>query len=249
MSDMSDQRSDQGRAAGPVFDIRRAEDRFTTRMGWLDSKHSFSFSHHWDPRNTHHGVLLVSNDDIVLPGTGFETHPHRDMEIVTWVLDGELAHADSTGTDGVIRPGLAQRMSAGRGITHSEMNASQTRPVHFVQMWVQPDTTGIDPGYEQCDISDALAAGGLVPVASGQGHEGAVHIHQRDAVLWAARLADGATVEVPGGGHVHVFVARGEADLGERRLVRGAAARLTDTGPVELTGGPEGAEVLVWQMA
>jgi redox-sensitive bicupin YhaK (pirin superfamily) len=233
----------------PTVTVRQPHERFHTDLGWLDSWHSFSFGRHYDPNETGFGLLVVNNDDLVAPGGGFSPHSHRDMEIVTWVLDGELAHADSTGTDGVIRPGLAQRMSAGRGITHSEMNASQTRPVHFVQMWVQPDTTGIDPGYEQCDISDALAAGGLVPVASGQGHEGAVHIHQRDAVLWAARLADGATVEVPGGGHVHVFVARGEADLGERRLVRGAAARLTDTGPVELTGGPEGAEVLVWQMA
>jgi len=233
----------------PTVTVRQPHERFHTDLGWLDSWHSFSFGRHYDPNETGFGLLVVNNDDLVAPGGGFSPHSHRDMEIVTWVLDGELAHADSTGTDGVIRPGLAQRMSAGRGITHSEMNAPPAGPVHLVQMWVQPDTTGIDPGYEQCDISDALAAGGLVPVASGQGHEGAVHIHQRDAVLWAARLADGATVEVPGGGHVHVFVARGEADLGERRLVRGAAARLTDTGPVELTGGPEGAEVLVWQMA
>ena len=228
--------------------IRQPHERFHTDMGWLDSWHSFSFGGHYDPAETGFGLLLVNNDDIVAPGGGFPPHSHRDMEIVTWVLDGELAHADSTGTDGVITPGLAQRMSAGRGITHSEMNASQTRPVHFVQMWVHPDTQGLDPGYEQRDLSDALAAGGLVAVASGQGHDGAVRIHQRDAVLWVARLADGESVEVPGGSHVHVFVARGEADLDQVRLVQGAAARLVDTGPAALAGGPEGAEVLVWQM-
>jgi redox-sensitive bicupin YhaK (pirin superfamily) len=125
-----------------TIDVRRAADRFSTRVGWLDSAHSFSFGPHWDPANTHHGLLLVNNDDVVLPGTGFETHPHRDMEIVTWVLSGSLVHQDSTGHNGVIYPGLAQRMSAGRGIRHSERNDSwhldggdaHDEPVHFVQM-------------------------------------------------------------------------------------------------------------------
>ena len=229
--------------------VRQPHDRFHTDMGWLDSWHSFSFGTHYDPAETGFGLLLVNNDDIVAAGGGFPPHSHRDMEIVTWVLDGELAHRDSTGTDGTITPGLAQRMSAGRGITHSEMNASSTRPVHFVQMWVRPDTTGIDPSYEQRDVSAALAGGGLVAVASGQGHEGAVHIHQRDAVLWVARLADGEAVEVPDGAHVHVFVAKGSADLADHELRRGAAARLRSAGPVRLTGGPEGAEVLVWATA
>jgi quercetin 2,3-dioxygenase len=228
--------------------IRQPHERFHTDMGWLDSWHSFSFGGHYDPAETGFGLLLVNNDDVVAPGGGFPSHSHRDMEIVTWVLDGELAHADSTGTDGVITPGLAQRMSAGRGITHSEMNASRTRPVHFVQMWVHPDTQGLEPGYEQRDLSEAIAGGGLVAVASGQGHEGAVRIHQRDAVLWVARLGEGETVEVPGGGHVHVFVALGSADLGTEPLARGAAARLSDAGPLTLVGGTEGAEVLIWQL-
>src|SRR4249919_3698623 len=159
----------------PGVDVRRAGDRFMTRIDWLDSKHSFSFGHHYDPANTHFGLLLVSNDDVVAPNSGFETHPHRDMEIVTWVLDGALVHQDSTGHNGVIYPGLAQRMSAGRGILHSEKNdawrldggAPGDDPVHFVQMWVLPDEGGIEPGYEQLDIGAELARGGLVPVASG----------------------------------------------------------------------------------
>ena len=123
----------------PNVDVRRAEQRFTSDFGWLDSKHSFSFGHHHDPANTHHGLLLVNNDDVVDPGTGFETHPHRDMEIVTWVLQGSLVHQDSTGHNGVIYPGLAQRMSAGRGIYHSEKNNTSPRDVRLIQMWV-PDT-------------------------------------------------------------------------------------------------------------
>ncbi|WP_238453774.1 pirin family protein [Micromonospora sp. ATA51] len=138
----------------PAVDVRRAADRFTTRLSWLDSKHSFSFSRHYDPANTHHGLLLVNNDDVVHPGTGFETHPHQDMEIVTWVLRGSLVHQDSTGHSGVIYPGLAQRMSAGTGILHSEKNDAwrlagttpHDDPVHFVQMWVIPDEEGSTPG-------------------------------------------------------------------------------------------------------
>ena len=134
--------------------IRRAADRAVTTTSWLNSRHSFSFGDHYDPGNTHHGVLLVSNDDIVAAAAGFDTHPHRDMEIVTWVLDGSLAHRDSAGNSGVIYPGLAQRMSAGSGIAHSEHNASTSEPVRFVQMWVQPDVAGIQPGYQQHAISD-----------------------------------------------------------------------------------------------
>ena len=230
--------------------IRRPHERFHTDIGWLDSWHSFSFGHHYDPKEQGFGLLLVNNDDVVAPGGGFGAHSHRDMEIVTWVLEGELAHRDSTGTDGVIFPGLAQRMSAGRGITHSEMNASSTEPVHFVQMWVPPDTRGIDPGYEQRDLNDALADGGLVAVASGQGHHGAVALRQRDAVLWAARLAPDEVVTVPDGPHVHVFVANGSTDLdGAGHLSRGSAARLVAAGEQELAGGPEGAEILIWVTA
>jgi redox-sensitive bicupin YhaK (pirin superfamily) len=237
---------------GTSIDVRRADTRPRTRIGWLDSRHSFSFGHHYDPANTHHGLLLVSNDDQVAPGSGFETHPHRDMEIVTWVLDGELEHRDTLDNQGIIYPGLAQRMSAGRGIWHSEKNPSRTDPVHFVQMWVLPDTESIDPGYQQLDINRELARGELVPIASGQGHDAAIAIRQRDAVLWGGRLAAGASATVPDAHHAHVFVARGDVTLaadppaGPVELHEGDAARLTDAGDPAVTAGPSGAELLIW---
>ena len=226
--------------------IQRADQRFKTNLGWLDSKHNFSFGGHYDPDNVGHGLLIVSNDDIVAPGGGFGTHPHRDMEIVTWVLDGELEHRDSEGNDGVIYPGLAQRMSAGRGITHSEMNHSQTEPVHFVQMWVVPDTAGIDPGYEQLDVNAALDGGGLVEVASGRGTAGAITLHQSGAAMSVARLAQGETATVPAAPFVHVFAARGSVRLGDEYLEQGDAARLTGAGEIELTATSD-AEVIVWE--
>ena len=230
--------------------IRRAQDRFHTKIDWLDSWHSFSFGPHYDPDNTHHGLLLVVNDDVIAPGSGFGTHSHRDMEIVTWVLEGAIEHQDSAGNHGIIEPGLAQRMSAGSGIAHSEMNASTTAPARLVQMWVLPDTEGIEPGYEQLSVEDALATGELVPVASGQGHEGAITIHQKDAVLWVGRLAPGKTVTVPDAPNAHVYVARGSVTLdGAGDLTEGDAARLTDAGSPSLTAGADGAEVIVWQTA
>jgi redox-sensitive bicupin YhaK (pirin superfamily) len=241
-----------------MVDIRRAGERFHTSADWLDSYHSFSFGGHYDPSNTQHGLLVVSNDDIIKPGTGFVTHPHQDMEIVTWVLDGELEHKDSIGHKGIIYPGLAQRMSAGTGIWHSEMNPRGDKPVHLVQMWVLPDTERITPGYQQLDISTELAkGGGLVPVASGRGHDSAVSIRQRGAVLWAGQLKPGESVSVPDGRLVHLYVAKGGVALEDpsRRdrngssLSAGDAARLHAAGSPRLTADPErGAEVLIWQM-
>jgi redox-sensitive bicupin YhaK (pirin superfamily) len=249
-----------GRAATPAVDVRRADARFKTRIGWLDSKHSFSFSRHYDPDNTHHGLLLVNNDDIVAPGTGFETHPHRDMEIVTWVLQGSLVHQDSEGNNGVIYPGLAQRMSAGTGILHSEKNDAwrheagsrpHADPVRFVQMWVLPDEGGIRPGYEQQELADESLRGRLAPVASGMvKHAGdaAIRIAQRDAALYASRLAPGDEVAVPEAPFVHLFVARGTVDLeGAGTLAEGDAVRLTGVGGQRLTA-VEDAEVLIWEM-
>ncbi|MGZ6792906.1 MAG: pirin family protein, partial [Mycobacteriales bacterium] len=224
---------------------------------WLDSRHSFSFGRHYDPANTAHGVLLVNNDDVVSPGSGFETHPHRDMEIVTWVLRGSLVHQDSTGHSGVIHPGLAQRMSAGTGILHSERNdawrlepaAPQDEPVHFVQMWVLPDEDGVQPSYEQLEIGDELLQGGLVPVASGRpGHASAIRIRNRYAALHAARLQPGRSVQLPDAPYLHLFVPRGSVELeGTGALGAGDAVRFTGTGGHRLTAS-EDAEVLVWEM-
>jgi quercetin 2,3-dioxygenase len=239
----------RGNTSGMTVDVRPAASRFHTQIDWLDSWHSFSFGPHRDPDNVGHGLLIVNNDDVVRGGGGFGTHGHADMEIVTWVLDGELGHRDSIGTDDVIYPGLAQRMSAGSGIRHSEMNANATADVHLVQMWVLPDTDGIEPSYEQRDLNEALAGGGLVAVASGQGHEGAVSIHQRDAVLSVGRLLAGVQVTVPDAPHVHVFVAVGGATLDGTPLGTGDAARLTDAGALTLGAGADGAEVLIWATA
>ncbi len=234
---------------GTTIDIRRAADRFHTRIDWLDSWHSFSFSNHYDPKNVNHGRLLVHNDDRVKAGSGFPNHSHRDMEIVTWVLEGELRHRDSRGSDAVIYPGLAQRMSAGSGITHSEFNANAHEPVHFLQMWVLPDVEGVTPGYQEEDVQEELASGALVKVAGGRG-DGALHINQAHADLWIARGHADATLTVPDAPHVHVFVARGDARLdGDEPLATGDAARLTDAGLRPLTVGADGAEVVIWATA
>jgi redox-sensitive bicupin YhaK (pirin superfamily) len=247
----------------PQVDVRRADERHKTRLGWLDSKQSFSFSRHHDPANTHHGLLLVNNDDIVRPGTGFETHPHQDMEIVTWVLQGSLVHQDSEGHTGVIYPGLAQRMSAGTGILHSEKNDSwrlagpgqsddaHRDPVHFVQMWVVPDERGIAPGYEQLEIDHELLSGGLVTVASGMPeHDGgaAIRIKNRYAALHAARLQPGRSVQLPEAPFLHLFIPRGRVTLeGAGPLEAGDAVRFTATGGQRVTAA-EPAEILVWEM-
>ena len=231
----------------PTIDVRKAETRPHTRIAWLDSHHSFSFGHHYDPANVGHGLLLVNNDDVVRAGTGFSTHPHQDMEIVTWVLGGELEHKDSEGNRGLLYPGLAQRMTAGTGIWHSEMNPSGDTDVHFVQMWVPPDTESVEPGYQQLDINGELDKGGLQPIASGQGHDAAISIRQRDAVLWAGRLNPSEIVAVPDGPHTHVFIAAGTVNLeGAGTLTAGDAARLVGAGSPRLTAGSDGAEVLVW---
>jgi hypothetical protein len=233
----------------PGIDVRRAATRFHTRISWLDSWHSFSFGEHYDPANTHHGLLRVFNDDVVEAGGGFGMHPHRDMEIVTWVLDGALAHRDSAGNAGVIEPGMAQRMTAGYGIRHSEMNASDREPVRLLQMWVPPDTPALAPGYEQVDVRDRFAPDALFPLASGRDTDAAVAIHQRDATLWVAQLSAGARVTVPDAPFVHVFVAEGTAVLdGAAALAPGDAARLTAAGARALVAGEDGAHAVVWEM-
>ena len=243
----------------PRIDIRRADDRSSTTLSWLDSKHSFSFgTRNYDPDNAHHGLLLVNNEDLVVAGAGFETHPHQDMEIVTWVLQGSLVHQDSTGHSGLIYPGLAQRMSAGTGIRHSEKNDTwrvagdrHSEPVHFVQMWVAPDEAGIAPGYEQLEIDHELLTGGLVTVASGMDkHEdtAAIRIKNRYAALYAARLRPGHDVLLPEAPYLHLFVTRGPVHLeGSGVLSTGDAVRLTGTGGQRVSA-TDPAEILLWEM-
>ena len=237
------------RGSQTQLDIRRSHQRFHTEISWLDSHHSFSFADHYDPHNTHHGLLLVSNDDVVKPNTGFRTHPHHDMEIVTWVLDGELEHKDSEGNTGILYPGLAQRMSAGTGIWHSEMNPQTDKNVHFIQMWVPPDTERITPSYEQLDINRELERGGLIPIASGRGHEAAISIKQQGAVLWGGRLKPGESVQVPDAPYVHLFITKGSAELeGAGALHTGDAVRLAGAGARRLTADAStGTEVLIWE--
>lgn len=235
-----------------TVELHRAGSRARTATGWLDSRHSFSFGRHYDAGNTHFGLLLVSNHDVVQPGTGFETHPHRDMEIVTWVLGGGLVHQDSLGHAGLIHPGLAQRMSAGTGVLHSEKHDRVTaEPVEFVQMWVVPDESSREPGYQQQDVSAELAAGGLVTVASGRdAHRDAraIAMGNRFAALHVARLAPGQSVQLPSAAYSHIYLARGSADLeAAGALNPGDAARVTGAEGQQLTARSD-CEVLVWEM-
>ena len=228
--------------------IRRAADREVTTTPWLTSRHSFSFGDHYDPANTHYGLLLVSNDDVVASATGFDTHPHRDMEIVTWVLDGSLEHRDYEGNSGVVYPGLAQRMSAGTGIFHSEKNPSTTEPVRFVQMWVQPDVLGIDPSYQQHEISADELDGRLVAVASGMpGQDAAISINNRSTTLHVARLRPGHELTLPSAPYLHLFVARGQLTMDRADLAEGDAVRLTASTGAQVVAR-ESAEILVWEM-
>lgn len=229
-----------------TIDIRRADTRFATDIDWLKSQHSFSFGSYYDAQNLEHGLLIVSNDDTVAPAGGFNPHSHADMEIISWVLEGELEHRDSNGNHGVIYPGLVQRMSAGTGISHSEMNASDQNPVHFLQMWVVPDTMGIEPSYEEVDVTDLLNSGGLVAVASGQGHKGAIAINQEGAVMWVGRLTDAESVEIPQAPYVHVFVAKGTVAFQDTELVQGDAIRLTNAEALTLTSKGK-SEVVIWE--
>lgn len=231
-----------------MADIRRAEDRGHADHGWLESYHSFSFADYWDPQHVEFGALRVINEDRVVPGAGFGTHGHRDMEILSYVLDGELAHKDSTGTSSVIRPGDVQRMSAGRGVMHSEFNGSQSKPVHFLQIWIQPNVLGIPPGYEEKHFTEAEKRGRLRLIASPDASDGSVVIRQ-DARVYAG-LFDGdeqAVLEVATGRRLYVHVARGEVTANGESLRAGDALKLTGVTRLELAGG-RAAEVLVFDL-
>ena len=229
-------------------EVRRAGDRGHADHGWLSSYHSFSFAGYHDPEHVQFGPLRVINEDRVVPGAGFGTHGHRDMEILSYVLEGELAHKDSTGTSSTIRPGDVQRMSAGTGVMHSEFNASQERPVHFLQIWILPDRLGIAPGYEERRFEAAEKRGQLRLIASPDRAEGSVRL-QQDARVYAG-LLDGeerAHLDAGAGRRIYVHVARGQLAVNDVTLGAGDALKLTDTPRVKLRDGRD-AEVLVFDL-
>lgn len=228
---------------------RPAGDRGRADLGWLDSRHTFSFAEYYDPAHMGFRALRVINEDRVAPGRGFGTHGHRDMEILSYVLDGELAHKDSMGTGSVIRPGDVQRMSAGTGVQHSEMNPSPTAPVHFLQIWLIPERRGIEPGYEQKRFEAGDKAGRLRLVASRDGRDGSITIHQ-DVDLFAGLLGPGQTarLDLRPGRHAWIQVARGEVSLNGQRLEQGDGAAASQEASLELAGVTD-AEVLVFDLA
>ena len=228
--------------------IRHAEDRGLANFGWLDSRHTFSFGHYYDPNFMGFGPLRVINEDRVQPGQGFDTHGHSDMEIISYVLDGALEHKDSMGNGSVIRPGDVQRISAGTGVRHSEFNASDTDPVHFLQIWILPEKQGLEPGYEQRHFSADEKRGRLRLVGSRDGRDGSVTIHQ-DANLYAAVLGEGDTVshELADGRKGWVQVAKGSAMLDEQQLYPGDGVAIEGPATIRLTGSSD-AEVLLFDM-
>ncbi|SPR97657.1 pirin family protein [Cupriavidus taiwanensis] len=231
-----------------MIEIRKSAERGYADHGWLKSYHSFSFADYYDPQHVQYGPLRVINEDRVAPGMGFGTHGHRDMEIISYVLEGELAHKDSMGNGSVIRPGDVQRMSAGTGVRHSEYNHAAHDTTHFLQIWIVPAENGIDPGYEEKHFNAADKRGKLRLVASADGADGSVLVHQ-DIRLHAG-LFDGdeaATLALAPGRRAYVHVARGRVTVNGKALEAGDAARLEDVAEVALSGG-DGAEVLVFDL-
>lgn len=231
------------------MEIRRSQDRGHANHGWLDSFHSFSFADYHDPAHMGFGALRVINEDRVQPGMGFGTHGHRDMEIVSYVLAGALEHKDSMGNGSVIRPGNVQRMSAGTGVMHSEYNPSATEPVHFLQIWIQPGVRGIAPGYEEKHFAEGDKRGRLRLVASPDGRDGSVTIHQ-DALVFAGLFdaEEAATHALAPGRRAYVHVARGTVAVNGQPLGAGDALKVTGEASVRLESG-RGAEVLVFDLA
>jgi redox-sensitive bicupin YhaK (pirin superfamily) len=231
-----------------MLSLRKSEDRGHANHGWLESRHTFSFADYYDPAEMGFGVLRVINDDRVAPGGGFATHGHRDMEIVSYVLEGALEHKDSMGNGSVIRPGDVQRMSAGRGVRHSEYNPSREEAVHFLQIWIEPDVKGIEPGYEQKHFLPSERSGRLRLIASPDGAEGSVGIHQ-DARVYATLLdgADRIAHALGTGRRAYVHVARGEVVVNGEHLREGDGAKIGGVDTIELTQG-KAAEVLLFDL-
>jgi redox-sensitive bicupin YhaK (pirin superfamily) len=232
-----------------VIRIRRSEERGLARHGWLESRFSFSFADYHDPRLMGFRALRAINEDRVQPGQGFGAHSHRDMEILTWVLEGALEHADSLGSRSVIRPGELQRMSAGTGVTHSEYNASRTQPVHFLQIWILPDRERLEPSYQQREFPRQDRRDRLQLAASRDGRDGSLQVHQ-DAELYLAELAPGARVQhrLRSDRHAWVQIARGSALLGGATLDAGDGAAISEQTQLELVG-KAASELLLFDLA
>jgi redox-sensitive bicupin YhaK (pirin superfamily) len=232
-----------------MLTVRKSHERGHADHGWLDSYHTFSFAGYRDPRWMGFGPLRVINDDRIAPGAGFPTHSHSDMEIVTWVLAGALEHKDSLGSGGVIRPGEAQRMRAGHGIAHSEYNASGTEPVHLLQIWIEPDAYGLEPGYEQVAFAPERLAGQLRLIASNDGREGSVTIHQ-DAAIRAGRLAAGdrVTLTLAPGRRAWLHVATGRVTVRGYPLEAGDAVAVVGETAVEIEA-LDASEVIAFDLA
>jgi quercetin 2,3-dioxygenase len=228
---------------------RAADERGRTKLSWLDSAHTFSFNNYYDPRHMGFRQLRVINDDRVKPGTGFGTHGHRDMEILTYVLEGALEHEDSTGNGSVIRPGEVQRMSAGTGISHSEYNHSRTEPVHFLQIWILPDHQGLQPSYEQRFFAPEELRGQWRLIAARDGREGAVTVHQDGDVL-ATQLEPGEHIvyRLQAGRHAWLQLARGAVTLNGTQLTAGDGAAISQEEELELRAD-DGSEVLLFDLA
>jgi redox-sensitive bicupin YhaK (pirin superfamily) len=232
-----------------MITLRRSDDRGNTKLSWLDSRHTFSFGDYHDPQHMGFSDLRVINEDRVIPGAGFPTHSHRDMEIITYVLEGALAHKDSTGTSSVIRVGDVQRMSAGTGISHSEYNASQTEPVHFLQIWIIPDETGLPPGYEQRAFSLDEQRGKWTLIAAKDERDGSVTVHQ-DVDVWAARFspAEQSSFSLKPSRNIWAQVARGAVTLNGMSLNNGDGAAISEEEILEITA-VEAAELLMFDLA
>ena len=232
-----------------MIKIRKAEDRGHFNHGWLDTYHTFSFDQYYDPSHMSFGSLRVINEDRVGPGHGFPTHSHRDMEIITYILEGTLAHRDSMGNGSLIKPGEVQRMTAGTGVAHSEANPSATEPAHLLQIWIMPNERGLPPGYEQKMFDNELQPGKLTLIASGEGRDGSVTIHQ-DANVYASRLTSGQSVthSLADKRKAWVQVARGAVTVNGVELKQGDGAAITDESRLEIASG-ERSEILLFDMA
>jgi len=232
-----------------MITLRKSDERGKTKIGWLDSRHSFSFGDYYDPANESFGALRVINEDWIAGGAGFPPHPHRDMEIVTYILGGAIAHKDSTGGGGVIRPGEIQRMSAGSGIVHAEFNASPTETCHLLQIWIMPSQRGIQPGYEQKRIDPESVANKFARIAAPDPRENEVRLVQ-DAEIWSARLDAGveAIHDLAPGRKAWLQVAKGEVVVGDAVLKAGDAAAITDLAQVAVKSNAA-SEVLLFDLA